>query len=260
MSERYPELEGKVVLVTGGSRGIGEQTVRDFAAQGASVVFNYNTNAERADRIVADLGPDRAVGFAADLSRLEDVIGLWQRAVDWSTDGVDVVVHNAAVRRQVSSDVGPEEYDRIWVEALRVNLVAPAHLSRLAVAHFIEREVQGVIIGMTGRIAVRGDYPDYLQDGAAKGGLNSLLRGIARGYAKERVLTYLVSAGLIVTDQLKQQIVGNEGDAHRFLHEIPIGEPGTPQDISEIILFLATGRARYSTGSTMTATGGSFLY
>ncbi len=259
MSARYPELEGKAVLLTGGSRGIGEQTVRDLVAHGARVVFNYNTNAERAQTIVGELGEANVTAFQADLHELGDVVGLWDRALAW-TGGVDVVVNNASIRRQVPADVSAEDFDRIWLEAMRVNLIAPAHLARLAVAHFLGRGVQGIIIGITGRIAVRGDYPDYLQDGAAKGGLNSLLRGIARGYAKDDVLTYLISGGLIATDQIKQQVEGNAGDLDRFLREIPIGELGTPQDISELILFLSTGRARYATGTTVSATGGSFLY
>lgn len=259
LASRYPELAGKTVIVTGGSRGIGEVTVRDFVAAGANVFFNYRASAERADAVVAELGDGRARAIRADLADAGEVERLWQEAVAWKGE-VDVVVNNASVRAPIELLGTPtEEWDRHWIEALRVSLVAPAHLSRLAIGHFLERGCQGVIIGITGRIAVRGDYPDYLQDGAAKGGLNSLLRGIARGFAKDDILTYLISGGIIDTEQAREQIESH-GDDDRYLREIPIGEYGTPRDISELILFLSTGRARYSTGSTIDATGGSFLH
>lgn len=254
----YPELEGKNVLVTGGSRGIGEVTVRDFVAAGANVFFNYRASSARSDELVAELGADRAAATKADLADVHDVSRLWDEAVAWK-GGVDVLVNNASVREPIDLDAPTEDWDNHWTEALRVNLVAPAHLSRFAIHHFQARRSQGVIIGITGRIAVRGDYPDYLQDGAAKGGLNSLIRGIARGFAKDDILAYLICGGIIETDQARTQIDSHGGDA-RYLTEIPMGEFGTPKDISELILFLSTGRARYSTGSTIDATGASYLH
>ncbi|PZG29324.1 3-oxoacyl-ACP reductase [Spongiactinospora gelatinilytica] len=255
---RYPELCGKNVLVTGGSRGIGEAAVRDFVATGANVFFNYRASSRRSDELVAELGSERTAATRADLAELRDVERLWEEAVAWK-GGIDVVVNNASVREPIALDVSAEEWDRHWMAALRVNLVAPAHLSRFAIHHFLERGCQGVIIGLTGRIAVRGDYPDYLQDGAAKGGLNSLLRGVARGFAKDDILTYLISGGIIDTEQARAQ-VDSHGGPDRYLAEIPMGEFGTARDISELILFLSTGRARYSTGSTIDATGASFLH
>jgi NAD(P)-dependent dehydrogenase (short-subunit alcohol dehydrogenase family) len=255
---RYPELEGMGVIVTGGSRGIGEQTVRDFAAAGARVYFNYRASSTRAEEMCAELGSENVACTQADLASMADVERLWHEAVGWA-GRIDVLVNNASVRVPVALDAPTEEWDAHWMEALRVNLVAPAHLSRMAIHHFLERGARGVIIGLTGRIAVRGDYPDYLQDGAAKGGLNSLMRGIARGFAKDDILTYLISGGIIDTDQARGQIESH-GNDDRYMREIPMNEYGTPKDISELILFLSTGRARYSTGSTIDAVGASFLH
>lgn len=256
---RYPELAGKAALVTGGSRGIGEVTVRALVAEGARVVFNYRASAARAEALVAELGADRVHAVRADLVEADQVEALWSSAVAFA-GAVDVLVNNASVRQPIDFD-GPTtaEWDAHWIEALRVNLLATAHLSRFAVQHWLQRGSRGVIIGITGRIAVRGDYPDYLQDGAAKGGMNSLLRGLARGYAKDDILTYLICGGIIDTDQAREQIESH-GNDDRYLREIPMGEYGTPRDISELVLFLATGRARYSTGSTIDAVGASFLH
>jgi 3-oxoacyl-[acyl-carrier protein] reductase len=89
--------------------------------------------------------------------------------------------------------------------------------------------------------------------------MNSLMRGIARGFAGDDILAYLICGGIIDTDQARAQIESH-GNDDRYLREIPMGEYGTPQDISELVLFLASGRARYSTGSTIDAVGASFLH
>jgi NAD(P)-dependent dehydrogenase (short-subunit alcohol dehydrogenase family) len=89
--------------------------------------------------------------------------------------------------------------------------------------------------------------------------MNSLLRGMARFFARDGVLTYLICGGLIDTDQYRTQVELYGGE-ERFLAEVPLGEPGRPQDISELVCFLATGRARYSTGATIDAVGASFLH
>jgi 3-oxoacyl-[acyl-carrier protein] reductase len=255
----YPELRGKVVVVTGGSRGIGAACVRDLVGHGADVVFNYKVASAEADRLVSELGADHAVAVQADLGDYRQVAAFWNQAVAWKGH-VDVVVNNASVRTPIDLlDTPTEEWDAHWIEALRVNLVATAHLSRLGIKHFRMRGSGGVIIGITGRIAVRGDMPDYLHDGASKGGMNSLMRGIARFFAADDILTYLICGGIIDTDQARAQIRSHGGD-ERFLAEIPMGEYGRPEDISELVLFLATGRARYSSGSTIDAVGASYLH
>jgi 3-oxoacyl-[acyl-carrier protein] reductase len=256
---RYPELAGKTVLVTGGSRGIGAACVRDLVGQGARVAFNYRASSGKARELVETLGADSSLAVQADLADPQAVQRFWDEALAWG-ERVDVIVNNASVRTPIDLfESSTEDWDAHWIEALRVNLVAAAHLSRLGIKHFRERGSGGVIIGITGRIAVRGDMPDYLQDGAAKGGMNSLLRGIARFFAAEEVLTYLISGGIIDTDQARDQIRTHGGD-ERFLAEIPIGEYGRPEDISELVMYLSTGRARYSTGSTIDAVGASFLH
>jgi 3-oxoacyl-[acyl-carrier protein] reductase len=259
VSQRYPELEDRVVIVTGGARGIGEACVRDLAGHGARVVLNYNRSEERALALAEELGGSRVLPVHADLALLDDVESLWQRALGWR-GRVDVLVNNASLRSPVGFDEAtPETWDANWIEVLRINLVSAAHLSRFAVQHIRERGGGGIIIGITGRIAVRGDMPDYFADGASKGGMNSLLRGIARFFARDGVLTYLICGGLIDTDQYRMQVELYGGE-EQFLAEVPLGEPGRPQDISELVLFLASGRARYSTGATIDAVGASFLH
>jgi 3-oxoacyl-[acyl-carrier protein] reductase len=159
--KNFTDLTGKTILVTGGSRGIGEGIVRGLAGQGASVVLNYLGSKAAAEKIADEIGRDRCLPVQADMAKWRDLDRLWQTAVDWK-GRIDVLVNNAAIRQPISMEAGSEEWDEHWIYALRTNLVATAHLSRMAVKHY--KEVGGgIIIGITARIAVRGDRPDFLQ-------------------------------------------------------------------------------------------------
>jgi NAD(P)-dependent dehydrogenase (short-subunit alcohol dehydrogenase family) len=252
----FIDLSGKTVLVTGGSRGIGDGIVRALAREGANVILNYTSSRERAEAISDELGRERCLPVQAELSRWQDLDRLWAEAEAWK-GRIDVLVNNAAVRQPISMDAPSEEWDEHWIYALRVNLVATAHLSRLAIKHF-KASGGGIILGITARIAVRGDRPDFFHDGASKGGMNSLLRGIARFYAKDNILTYLICAGVIQTRQADEML--DKYGAEEMLREIPLGAFGTPEDVANLVVFCASGKARYSTGATIDCVGASFLH
>ena len=250
------DLTGKVALVTGGSRGIGEGIVRDLRAAGADVVLNYTRSKDRAEAIADELGRDHVLPVGAAMDDWRQLESLWQQAVDWK-GGVDVLVNNAAKRQAVDLDAPTEEWDAHWIEAFRINLLSTAHMSRFAIQHYRERG-GGIIIGITARIAVRGDHPEYFHDGAAKGGMNSLLRGIARFCAGDGVLTYLICVGIVETDQ-SRDFVEHYG-MEEAVKEIPLGRLGQPQDVANVVTFLASGKAGYSSGATIDVGGASFLH
>ncbi len=250
------DLTGKVALVTGGSRGIGEGIVRDLRSAGADVVLNYTRSKDRAEAIADELGRDHCLPVGAEMNDWRQLENLWRQAVDWKGH-IDVLVNNAAKRQAVALDASTEEWDAHWVEAFRINLLATAHMSRFAIQHYRARG-GGIIIGITARIAVRGDRPEYFHDGAAKGGMNSLLRGIARFCAEDGVLTYLICAGIIETDQ-SRDFVEHYG-MEEAVREIPLGELGQPEDVANVVTFLASGKARYATGATIDVGGASFLH
>jgi 3-oxoacyl-[acyl-carrier protein] reductase len=255
MSENFVDLTGKVAFVTGGSRGIGAGLVRGLVEQGASVAFTYLSKAADAQALVDEFGADRALAIQADQAESSEVLRSWEEAVAWK-GGIDVLVCNAAVRPFVPIDSSFEEWDRTWKWAANANLVAIAHQCRLAVLHFRERG-GGIIIAISGRHSHRGDAPDTLPDGTTKGAQVALIRGIARGFATENISAFLVSPGLIMTP------AGEEHLAHygseKWLAEIPIGEFGTPEDIANVVVFLASGRARYATGTTVQVHGASVI-
>jgi 3-oxoacyl-[acyl-carrier protein] reductase len=255
VSPGFVDLSGKVALVTGGARGIGAGIVRSLVEEGASVAFTYLSRAAEAGALVDALGPDRALALAADQAQSSEILRSWDEAVAWK-GGIDIVVCNAAVRPMIPIDSSFEEWDRAWKWAANANLVAVAHQCRLAVLHYRTRG-GGIIIAISGRHALRGDAPDTLPDGSTKGGVVALIRGISRGFAKENVSAFLVSPGLIMTPAAEEHLAhyGSE----KWLAEIPIGEFGKPSDIGNVVVFLASGRARYATGTTVSVHGASVL-
>lgn len=252
----FIDLSGKTVLVTGGARGIGEGIVRGLIEQGAAVVLNYTTSRERAEAIADEFGRDRCLPVQAHMDRVEDLERLWSEAVAWK-GRVDVLVNNAAMRMAVPMTAPTAEWNDAWLTTLKINLVAPAHLSRLAIPHF-QQVGGGSIIGISARTAVRGDRPDFFHDGASKGGMNSLLRGIARFYAKDDIQTYILCVGVIATRQ-GDDMMASYGAAE-MLGDIPAGRFGEPSDVANVVVFCASGRAKYSSGATIDVTGASFIH
>lgn len=250
------KLNDKVVLVSGGSSGIGEAIVEHALEQGARVVFSYWRGGQRARAILKRQDRQRCLAVKADFADPDDVDRLWHSALEWG-GRADVLVNNAATRRAIPDDASAAQWQRAWSHALQVNLVAAARLARAAVAHFTANG-GGIVINIASRPAFRGDRPDFFHDGASKAGLVSLTRGIARFHAADGVLAYVVAPGMIQTPQA-EEFVRRYG-ADTALAEIPLGAMGTPADVAEVVCWLATGRARYATGATIDVNGASYLH
>jgi NAD(P)-dependent dehydrogenase (short-subunit alcohol dehydrogenase family) len=170
---------------------------------------------------------------------------VWAKAADWR-GGVDVLVNNAGA--WLASDIDDAgAWGQGWAANYELNLLAPADLCREAILGFRSRG-GGIIVNVTSRSAHRGAY------GAAKGGLLALTKGIARGYAKENILAYAVAPGWVATD-----ISAHISPGDPMLKGLPLGEVTPPEDVAEVITFLASGRSRHTTGATIDITGGDYV-
>jgi 3-oxoacyl-[acyl-carrier protein] reductase len=249
------DLNQKVVLVTGGSRGIGAYIVRTLAQAGAQVVLHYSASGTQAEQIVADLGTDRVVSVRAPLDADGAGAQLWSAAVAWRGH-IDVLVNNAGVAIEASIEDTPDAWRKAWDTTWRVNVVAVADLCREAILHFRGRG-GGTIINISSRAAFRGDSPHYMHYAASKGAVVALTKSIARGYAREGVLAYGVAPGWVATDMARQsiQIVGLE----KLVQDIPMGTMAPPQDVANVVAFLASGLAPHATGTTIDVNGASYV-
>lgn len=244
------ELDGKRILVTGSSRGIGRATALMLHSRGASVVVHARAVSVQTQTLLEELG-ERGRLSLGDLSTPDGARVVWESAVT-AFGGIDVIVNNAGAWLPSKIDSN-EEWNAGWTANIALNLAAPAELCQQAIVHFRERVSGGIIINLTSRSAHRGDDADHLAYGAAKGGLQALTKGIARGYGADGILAYAVAPGWVATE-LAADAVSQE-----LLDTLPLGEVTPADDVAEVISFLATGRARHTTGATIDITGADYV-
>ncbi len=250
-----PPGEGRVVLVTGGSRGIGKAAVRALHRDGFHVVLHHRSSEAAAAALAAELG-ERVHVLAADLAVPGEPERLWTEASAWR-GRVDVLVNNAGVYLPSPLD-DADAWDDGWADNLAVNLLAPATLCRLAVQTWRAATGGdgggGIVVNVTSRAAHRGDDAEHLAYGAAKGGLQALTKGIARAFAGDRVLAYDVAPGWVLTDMM-----ADGPDVAALAAAMPMGEITPAEDVAEVIAFLASGRSRHTTGATIDVTGADYV-
>ncbi len=242
------DLTGKRILVTGSSRGIGRATALLLHERGASVVVHAREASEHTQGLLAELG-DRGRLVLGDLSTPDGASWVWDSAVR-AFGTIDVLINNAGA--WLSSGLETGAWTDGWAANMALNLTAPAELCRSAILHFRDQE-GGTIINLTSRSAHRGDDAGHLAYGAAKGGLLALTKGIARGYGREGILAYAVSPGWVATELADGAITQGTLDA------LPLGEVTPASEVAEVIAFLATGRARHTTGATIDITGADYV-
>lgn len=248
-------LIGKVVLVTGASRGIGAAIARTLGAAGADVVVHYGRSRDDAAAVAASIGEGRGWVVQGDLGVAGAAQRVWDESVAWR-GRVDVLVNNAAVALSVPFDAEPDVWAAAWETTLRVDLVALAELCRAAVMHYRPRG-GGTIVNIASRAAFRGDEPDYIQYAASKGGVIALTKSLARGFARDGVLAYAVAPGWVSTDMAEQAVTARGMSA--LTRDIPMGAFAPPQDVANVVAFLASGLAPHATGTTVDVNGASYV-
>jgi NAD(P)-dependent dehydrogenase (short-subunit alcohol dehydrogenase family) len=247
-------LDGKGVIVTGASGGIGSAVARAFASAGARVLA---TDVDQAplDELVAGLDGDGHLAISADLRLLESHDGLVEHAVD-AFGGLDVLVNLAAVvRRQYDLE---EVTEADWDFQLDINLKAAFFLCRRAARAMVDAGRGGRIVTFSSQAWWTGGYAGSTAYAASKGGVVSMTRGLARAYGSHGITVNSVSPGLVDTP-----MISTDMDPEAFetmARQIPLGHVAVPDDIAGVVLFLASDHARYVTGATINVSGGMLMY
>jgi 3-oxoacyl-[acyl-carrier protein] reductase len=246
-------LEDKTVLVTGATRGIGAAIVAALHGDGAHVIGHYGRDQEAANAMLVKY-PERLDFLQANLMDKPAIEVLWAEALAVSGK-IDVLVNNAGI--YVGSPIGDGgEWTKGWADNIQVNLQAPADLCRLAIQHF-QTQGGGIIVNMASRSSHRGDGPEHLAYGAAKGGLLALTKGIARGYAHENILAYAIAPGWVRTAMAENHIATVGEDSVNAA--LPMREVTPPSDVANMVSFCASGKCRHATGSTIDITGADYV-
>ena len=248
------DLNGKTVLITGGSRGIGAAAVRAVASAGGTVILHYGKSRAAAEKIQAEIGRERCHLVAADLAQVGAAEELW-RAAAAAAPRLDVLVNNAGIFETADIAAPMAEWRAAWARVMQVNLHAPAELCRLAIGHF-RGHGGGKIINVASRAAHRGEQPDQWPYGASKGALVNLTKTIARGYARDNILAFAVAPGFTDTDMVGDL---DEASLRRVLAEIPLGSMASPAECGALIAFLCADPVRHLTGATFDINGASYV-
>jgi 3-oxoacyl-[acyl-carrier protein] reductase len=249
-------LENQVAVVTGGSRGISAATVKLFAEAGCNVVFSYLRAAKASQEVVAACrkSAGSVMAVRADVGRMADAKRLTHKAIR-RFGRLDILVANAGVWNAVPQRID-EITEREWDEMLAVNLKGVYTVIRCAVPHMISQN-RGRIIAVSSTAGQRGEafHSHY---GAAKGGVISLVKGLAPELAPHNILVNAVAPGWVITD-MAEPVLRSPAEKRKATRLIPLGRFGKPEEVAMPILFLASDMSTYMTGEIININGGNVL-
>jgi NAD(P)-dependent dehydrogenase (short-subunit alcohol dehydrogenase family) len=244
-----------MMLITGASRGIGAATARLAGASGYSVAVNYINDAGAAEKVVTDIrrGGGTAGAIRADVAEEAGVLELFSRA-EAELGPLSVLVNNAAV---TGGFARVDQISQAMVtQIFATNVIGAMICAREAVLRLSTRYggPGGSIINISSQAAVIGSAGEWVHYAATKGAINTFTTGLAREVAAEGIRVNAVSPGLIDTDM--HAAAGAPDRAMRLAPGIPMGRPGTPEEVARTVLWLASASASYITAAIVAASGG----
>ena len=248
-------LNGKIILVTGASRGIGRAIAIDLANHGAVIAAHYNQNAEEARKTLAQLKSNEHFMIQGDFSKpqcAEKVIS----EVESKAGKIDIVVNNAGVFYEIDfNTISFEDWQKKWTDTINTNLLSPVNLSFLAAKSMIKYG-GGKIINITSRGAFRGE-PNAPYYGASKAGLNSFSQSMAKALAPNNIFVYSIAPGFVDTDMASPYLEGEKGDEIR--NQSPLNRVAKSEEIASLVTYLCGDNTEYLTGSVIDINGASYF-
>ncbi|HHE54452.1 MAG TPA: 3-oxoacyl-ACP reductase FabG [Caldithrix abyssi] len=246
-------FEGKNVIVTGGSRGIGAAIVRMFSKLGAGVAFNYNKNLHSAEKLSEEIKKFGAEVFfnECDVRDYREVQS-FVRNVAEKFDHIDILVNNAGIW-----EYGPIDQMSVdnWRKTMQTNLDGVFHFTKLVIKHMLKHDIKGHIINISSTAGQRGE-PFYSHYAASKGALISFTKSLAAELGPKGIHVNCVAPGWVKTDMTQKTMEEQENEIAK---NIPLGFVGTADDIAGPVIFLASNLARYINGEVLNVNGGNVL-
>lgn len=245
------KLSNKVAVVTGASKGIGAQIARSLAAEGASVVVNYASAKEDAEKVVAEIvnNGGRALAVKGNVSHQADVDFLFAEAHK-AFGGVDVLVNNAGIYRFTAlEEVTVEEFNRQF----NTNVLGLLLVTKEAVKRFGDKG--GSIINISSTVTrITPAYSSIYT--ATKGAVDSITQVLSKELGPRKIRVNAINPGMVETEGAHTAgFIGSDLEA-KVVKDTPLGRTGQPHDIAPVAVFLASDDSRWLTGETIIASGG----
>ncbi len=245
-------LDGKVAIITGASRGIGKGIAALFVAQGAKVAFTYASSDEKARALEAELSANGGVvkGFKSDAADFDAAQKLVDQVVE-EFGTVDILVNNAGITRDTLLMRMSEEQ---WDEVIRVNLKSIFNLSKAVIRPMLKAK-SGSVINMSSIVGVTGNA-GQANYAASKAGIIGFTKSMAAELGSRNIRCNAIAPGFIETEMTGAL---NERAVQQWRDCIPLNRGGTPEDIANATLFLASDMSSYITGQTIHVCGGMHM-
>lgn len=244
----------KTVLVTGGSRGIGKAIVYAFAKEGYNVILNYNNSFQSAKEIVEDLSDCDGVVemFKADISNRDEVNSMMEYAVK-EFGKIDVLVNNAGI---CNVKLFTEMTEQDWDNIMQVNLKGVFNVTQAALRYSMIKEKDGSIINISSIDGISGSSCEVAYS-TSKAGIVGFTKALAKELALSNITVNAVAPGAINTDMLRKNY--SMEDLALTKSMIPMERFGRPEEVAELVVFLAGDGARYITGQVISPNGGLLI-
>ncbi|HEY5573420.1 MAG TPA: 3-oxoacyl-[acyl-carrier-protein] reductase [Anaerolineales bacterium] len=242
-------LDGRVVLVSGASRGIGKAIAMELAQRGAAIAVNYIKSAQAAEQVVDQIASHngKAIAIQSDVSEFQQAQDLVKTTIE-SLGGLDILVNNAGITRDKLIMMMSEQD---WDDVQNINLKSTFNCSKAAIRHMM-RKRYGRIINITSVAGQMGN-PGQTNYSASKAGQIGFTKALAREVASRNITVNAVAAGYIETDIWSTV---PEEARQTALSLIPLGRKGLPEEIAYAVAFLASDQAAYITGQVLGVDGG----
>jgi 3-oxoacyl-[acyl-carrier protein] reductase len=246
---QVPELDGRIALITGASRGIGRATALELASAGAAVAVNYRSDADGAEEVVGaiEAAGGRALALQADIAKADEAAALVARCED-ELGEIDALVCNAGITRDnLIARITPEDFEAV----MATNLGGAFYVCQAAARRMLRRR-RGSIVTMSSIVGIHGNA-GQTNYSASKAGLIGLTKSLAKEIGSRGVRVNCIAPGYISTELTD---VLPESAREALLGATPLGRLGTPEDVAGAVRFLCSDEASFVTGEVVLVDGG----
>jgi 3-oxoacyl-[acyl-carrier protein] reductase len=248
------KLKGKNAIITGGSRGVGRAIALGLAAEGVNVVVTGRNITDELMEVVekAKSFGVKAFPVGAELKKADDVL-LMMKEAEVLLGDLDILINNAGIWLTGWIEEIPLDD---WEKTMDVNLTAPFLTSQYFARLNLEKKRPGKIINVNSQAAFNGSTTGHAHYAASKAGLVALTISMARELSPKGITVNGIALGVVETDMIRDNLTENPG---YYESRIPIGRVAQPEDVANIVVFMASEPAAYLTGTTIDATGGMLM-